>query len=521
MIVTMENILKLPILVSAKVVAGNFYLWRKITAVKVLSPSTQSFDLEEEPVFCRSDLIVTSFDEIWDEPLLQHKFIRKVVRSEAAGLIIFSSVPGHDEISKDIANDAEENCLPVLCVPGRSNPLLCGQLVSDISNLLRKNESEGTLTVTMLEAMSRGLEAGQNIQSAIELISEWMNASIILTDDSFSVLAKKSYGLIDDADFTERICRIAADGLEIPPLIDGVYVYTSDLYDSVGKMYRLVLLRSVRIEQQEFHTAVNAMKLALNFWSKKSVGASTFELISAMLQDEPLKKCRLAALLHIDVAQMDSLWILHCCDNDEKALYQRVEALRDVLDCSNHQILMDIYEKCIVMFLAAPQSLEEIGGLQAEILQAVDEKDVLFCINNLPNTTEVRNVYAGYKRTVVDIMQIYPFCRVFSDAHINMALSCRATMLNAPNYVDILLAPLHKISGKTKTDDMKQFLSTYLLDANLDINLLSKMTYLHRNTVKYRIKALSDVFGFNLGSFPETQELMLVVAISRLQGMDA
>ena len=100
----------------------------------------------------------------------------------------------------------------------------------------------------------------------------------------------------------------------------------------------------------------------------------------------------------------------------------------------------------------------------------------------------------------------------------NMALECRTTMLNAQNFADVVLSPLHKISGKTKVEEMKQFLITYLLDANLDINLLSQMTYLHRNTVKYRIKALSDVFGFNLGAFPETEELMLAVAIERLRG---
>lgn len=521
MIVTVENVLKLPSMASAKVAAGNLYLWRKITAVKVISPSAQMVDIEDASVFCRSYLIVTSFDEIWDEPQMQKRFIRKVVRSEAAGLVVFSTVPGRNVLSEEIINEAEENCLPVLCLPGASNLLQCGQLVGDIGNLLRENENEGAMTVTMLETMSRSLESVHSVQAATELVSEWVNASTMLTDEEFCVLAEKSYGALSDNTVSERIRRIAADGLEIPPLVDGIYVYTTALSDPSGKIYHLFLLRPVRIEQQEFRVAVNAMQLAVNFWSKKSIGASTSELISAMLQDEPLKKCRLAALLHIDVAQMDSLWILHCCDTSENALHQRLEALRDVVDCCNTQVLMDIYEKCIVMFLSMPSSVEEVTRFQNDILEAVEEQDVLFCINNLPNTTEVRNIYAGYKRTVADIMQIYPLCRVFSDAHINMTLSCHATMLNSPNYADILLSPLHKISGKAKAEDMKQFLTTYLLDANLDINLLSKMTYLHRNTVKYRIKALSDVFGFNLGSFPETHELMLVAAISRLQGMDA
>ena len=518
MIVTVENILKLPSLADAKVVAGYLYLWKKITAVKVLRPSAQSGGYEEFPAFSRNDLIVTSFDEIWGEPLLQRSFIKQMVRAEASGVVVFSNVPGRNSLNEDIINEADENCLPVLCVPGRSNPLLCGQLVGDIDNILRETESEGTLAVTMLEMMSRGHEWEQSIQTAADLLSEWMSTSILLTDGTYRVLAEKVYAPANNAGLLEEIRATAASGLEIPPLVDGCYVYTTELHDTNSKLYRLFLLRTVRIEQQEFRTAINAMQLALNFWTKQSAGASTFELTSAMLQDEPLKKCRLAALLRIDVAQLDCLWIVHSADSSGKGLQQKLEALKEVVDCRNTQVLMDIYEKCIVMFLAMPPSLEEIESLQNDILQAVEEKDVLFCINNLQSTDAVRNIYAGYQRTFADIIRIYPCCRVLSSAHMNMALECRTTMVNAQNFADSMLAPLHKISGKTKVEDMKQFLTTYLLDANLDINCLSQMTYLHRNTVKYRIKALSDVFGFNLGTFPDTEELMLAVAIERLRG---
>lgn len=520
MIVTMENILKLPSFADAKVVAGHLYLWRKITAVKVLRPALQPLDHDDFPVFSRNDLIVTTFDEIWDEPLSQRSFIRQVVRSEAAALVVFSTIPGRESLNDDIIGEAEERCLPVVCIPGRSNPLLCGQLVGDIDNLLRENESEGSLSVTILEVMSRSLAWEQSIQSAAELLSEWMNTSILLTDAACHVLAEKAYGAANDTALMERIRNMAADGCEIPPLVDGCYAYTAELRDINGKSYRLFLSRPIRIEQKDFHTAVNAMQLALNFWSKTAAGGSASELIRAMLQDEPLKKCRLAALLHIDVAKMDALWILHCADAAPLQLQQRLEALREVVACQNTYVLMDIYEKSIVMFLAAPSSLEEKETMQKDILRAVNEKDVLLCIDNLPNTAEVRNIYAGYKRVIGDVMQIYPCRRVLSSAHLNMAISCRSTMISAPNYADALLSPLHKIGGKTKAEDMKQFLATYLLDADMDINQLSQTMYLHRNTVKYRIKTLSDVFGFPLGTFPDTQELMLVVAMDRLQGTE-
>ena len=104
-----------------------------------------------------------------------------------------------------------------------------------------------------------------------------------------------------------------------------------------------------------------------------------------------------------------------------------------------------------------------------------------------------------------------------SDAHLNLAMECRQLMLTSPNYSDIIISPVYQAKGKWKPQEMVNFLSAFLLDANMDINLMADTHYLHRNTIRYRLNALSNVFGFTIGSIPETNYLILVCALLRLQ----
>lgn len=517
MVTTIESVLKLPTLADAAVAAGQLYLWKKVTSVKVLRAAEQSGARYDEPASCRNELIVTSFDEVWEDPLQQRSFIRRIIRSEAAGLVIFSVVPGRNTLNDDIIADAEENCLPLLCVPGRNNALLCGQLVGEINAFLRDNENESSLTVTMLEAMSRNQDRSEKLESAAELLSEWVCTSLVLADGAYRALTKVSYGTNNDLQTMERLLATLAAEKDIQPFTSGRYVYDEKICDTSSEEYHLLLVCPVRIERQKIQIAVNAMKIVLNFLKQETSENSTSELVRAIIQDEPLKKYRLSAMFRINAANLESMWILHCPGANEEQLKRRLKLVRSATAASGRQMLIDIYERCIVLFMNSSDTLEDAETLQEEVLNAADKQDVLFCIENLPNTAEVRNIYSVYKRTAPDAMKIYPNRRVLSDSSLNMAVQCRKLLSTSPDYPDIMLAPMYRSNGKTKTDDLKEFLLIYLLDADLDINRAAKITYLHRNAVKYRIKALSDAFGFQIGSFPDTQQLMLVVGMDRLR----
>lgn len=513
MVVILEDIYRLPQLNGAAILSGNSYLWKKITSVRVLRVVEC---IDHEIGFDKNELAITTFDEVWEEPHLQQLFIEELVRSGVVGLILFSSVPGRSGMRPDAVQIAESLSLPVISLPGRNDPMLCGEIISAVDRLLRDAENESTLSVAMLGSMTRNTYGEQSIQAAIKLLSSWVNASVVMTDSSQNVIACSTYGNLDPAVVLRQIKVLPSNPNNAPVFMDGLYLYHRELQQSKGAGYHFYVLRSVRMERQELTTVANALRFAIRLWGEQE-NTTTSELVKAMLQDEPLRKSQLANMFHINVEDMDALWILHCLKTESQALDEKLRQIRALGILEQTLTLTDIYEQSIVLFMRKPETLAEITHLQQEILGAVDEDDVLFCVENLPNTAEARNIYKIYAESAADCRRIFPLHRVMSDAHLNLAHKCRKMMLTSPNYADIVISPIYHAKGKVNPQEMVDFLSSYLLDADMDVNLLSERLYLHRNTIKYRLNVLSNVFGIPVGSSPDTFYLMLVCAIRRLE----
>ena len=509
----MEDIYQLPQLDGAAVLSGHNLLWRKVTSVRVLRGMDY---IEHEIGFDKNELAITSFGEIWEEPHLQKRFIEEIVRAGIVWLILFSNVPGRNGMKPDVVELSRSLSLPVICLRGKNNPILCGEIVGAANCLLRDAENENTLSIAMLDNMTRRSPGEQSIQAAAKLLGSWMNASIILTDIARNVIASSRYGPVEPISILRQAKVLPTSQTDEPIFIDGFYLYHTELQQFNATVYHFYVLRSVRLEKQELTSLANAMQFAIRLWGQR-LDTTTLELVKAMLQDEPLKKSQLAAMFHINVEDMDALWILNCGTAERNKLHDKLNKIRNLELMKRTLSLSDIYEQSIVIFLEKPETLEEIQQLQQEILRVSDADNVLFSVENLPNNAEVRNIYQVYIKYASDCRTIFPTCRVMSDAHLNLAMECRQLMLTSPNYSDIIISPVYQAKGKWKPQEMVNFLSAFLLDANMDINLMADTHCLHRNTIRYRLNPLSNVFGFTIGSIPETNYLILVCALLCLQ----
>jgi len=64
--------------------------------------------------------------------------------------------------------------------------------------------------------------------------------------------------------------------------------------------------------------------------------------------------------------------------------------------------------------------------------------------------------------------------------------------------------------------DLTNTLETFLLDADMDLTKTSQLLFVHKNTVKYRIKCIEDILGYKLNRMPESYDLHLAAALNRL-----
>ena len=82
--------------------------------------------------------------------------------------------------------------------------------------------------------------------------------------------------------------------------------------------------------------------------------------------------------------------------------------------------------------------------------------------------------------------------------------------------MDRCLLPLRPLKEETEDMDLSQTLATYLLDGDSSVTKTAQLLYLHKNTVKYRIKRISDILGFRPDRMPEVVELYKAAAVQRI-----
>jgi DNA-binding PucR family transcriptional regulator len=72
---------------------------------------------------------------------------------------------------------------------------------------------------------------------------------------------------------------------------------------------------------------------------------------------------------------------------------------------------------------------------------------------------------------------------------------------------------------KSREEQKKELYTTleiFMLDAELNVSKTAEKLFMHKNTIKYRIKKLNEKFNFHIDKMPESYELYKAVALRRL-----
>lgn len=88
-------------------------------------------------------------------------------------------------------------------------------------------------------------------------------------------------------------------------------------------------------------------------------------------------------------------------------------------------------------------------------------------------------------------------------------------MYRGEESLNAALLPLKDLDERWDAD-MYKTLETYFLDADMSIVKTAELLYLHKNTIKYRIAKLADIFHYRVNKMPEAYELYKAIALHRL-----
>lgn len=533
MYMAVSDVLRLPCMRGAEVVAGRNGLAKLLDSVTVLEYCAQTELLKKlfrDNTFNGNEIIITAFASIADNVEAQCQNIRLYHGVGSVGMILYYVgliLPEIDSRLIDICNELD---YPLICMPREYSMLQYREAITEITfELYRRRQRDQYFVSSILERVSDLSSVQQTMDSLLRMLSDHLQCSVILIDkrdDTHSVAAwprsfvsslndhirswiKEELGDKDTVQIhfnDEKLGLFKCPGLERDAAHLELYLLSYD-----DKVPSDVLRQSSELLQLFLHT---------KSFNRGRIPPT--ELISAILSGEPLRIEKLARLCRIDVSVLNQMWLIR--SKEEVGETRILQECNEFLSLYSSTFLTGRYMGQSVVFSQMPSEAalrkEQLQGMAAH-LGKIGWQGEIVCCDCLGTVKEAQQAYLDSIQYLDTAKQIFPGRKIFSYADIRFAHLCLQAFEkrgeNADQYAT-LLKKLRLQSGIG--EDLLETLCVYLLDADSNIAQTSKRLFVHANTVKYRLKTVRELTGIVPNKMPDALPLYIVAALHRMISSD-
>lgn len=517
MSVTIKQILALPSLCQATLLAGSARSDCPITAVTILehaNPNHPQIQYQPGHSFVGSELVITDFSAIANDLNAQCDTLRALSAAGQSGLLLYgvgTYLPSVDDTLVQLADALE---FPLISMPAQPD-LRYSQIITDVMDAIFRDQADTThLLGDILEQMTLLPETQRSVDTVLQLLSDRLRATVLLLDAAGQVLGAAAWPQGVQADVTDLVlqarqgnadqcCRITITPTDSPAM-------------------ELFLLKTGQPLSSEIQTQVqNVLLMAVNLWSFKHAELAVEELVRAILRDEPLKMRRLAALFKLNVASIHCMWILSPAEPTQREQFlRRVPGIASkLLEPHCQAIIAGSYQDFVIV-LADNGAFGAKGDellIQLDNLLKEEQLPATFvCCQGLQNTAQVRTSFLRGSEGLPSAQIIWPTRSIHTLGEIDFALYCKNHLMQDESSVArcrAVLAPLQKSAADLP---LLETLASYLLDADQNITRCANLLFLHKNTVKYRYQQITNRLGHTPDKLPELNALYEAVSLYRL-----
>ena len=528
MSVTVEDLLRLPSLRGAELVAGQGAGKKLVSSISVLEyadPSVLQAELFRNNEFFGSEIVITGFMNIPRDVEAQCANLRRLADAGEVGLILFYVGVFMPEVDPRLMALADEKDFALIVMPRGRMDLRYSDVICEVMEAIFKDQNDSGLLVSDILGRTALLpEHQRTLDTVLKLLSDRLRATVLLTDGALRPLNAVPWPRAEDTRLPE-----ALRSLEAPPVSGGApgslqsegrsyTVYRQTL--SSGPALELFLLKEgAPLPPDLVRRAGEVVHLASSIWSQGHGRVVMSELVRAIFRDEPVKMRRLAELFHVDVASMHAMWVLRCGRSDPQTFQaEGLELVRKLLEGRCSAVVADCYEGDVVAFLAWKGRLDEMRDLAEDCcarLEAAGLDGRLIVGQNLATTADVRRGYLTIRASEADALRIWPGRRWFSLEEIAFTAGCREILQQGEAEVQRRTALLQWLRTGTETD-LVGTLAVYFLDAAGSLTDAAARLFVHKNTVKYRIQQAEQRLGYPVDKLPEAVALYTACALERL-----
>ena len=527
MSICVADVLKLPSMRGARVLGGARGLARVVSSVSVLEYAEVNGvqrELMKNIDFVGNELAITGFMNNPDDVELQCENIQRMSEVGEVGLILFYVGVVMKRVDGRLIEVADRLDFPLICMPeGRMNQRY-SEVICEVMELIHRDQMSSASLVTELLDQAASLPAHQRtVDSMLRILADRLHASVVLMDSDRRVLNEAAWPRALSASVKEELLRAAFPThatwnrhaqLNMSIYRDGIQTQDGHAMDM------LIFREGEALDVVRTREAVEVVQLAVSIWYGRHDRIVVGELVRAILQDEPLKMRRLADIFHVDIASINSMWILSGAEPADRAkLAELTEAVRRETQIYSPSTIADVYDGALVVFMTGPGSMQDIRALTDALVHLLGERGVRATLTRCPvlnTTTRVREAFLAHQAGLAPAKRIFPGRNVFSLEHVVFARQCQERIEQGERAVEEALRSLGPLRPGDAGAGLLSTLECFLLDAEMSVTRTAEQLYLHKNTVKYRLQRIADSLGFVPGDFPQTMPLYAACALNRL-----
>jgi len=533
--VTIKTLLNLPSLSHARVVAGEGGLDQTVDSISVLEyaePTALQKSFFNSNEFYGNEIAITGFINIKDDIKAQCQTIKRLHQVGEVGIILYYVgifMPKIDQKLIDLCNQLD---FTLICMPENRIDIKYSEVIYEVIEIIVKNKLHDPYFVSeMLERISKLPDHQRSMDTILRLVSDRMTCSLYLVDSHFNNLNIANWPAISTITI-HKIASYYRSTLSSLPVFPTTIAIERDICicsraiqsEDASPLYLIMVKENGLLSMDLCDQAEEIIQLFINIWSRGHGKIGTDELVKAILNDEPIKMRRLAEILNINVKAVHHLVMIKTTQEhqDEKKQNELLATLQntvtEVASLYFDVTFTGIYNDTFVLFLGGDKTKQACNNVREALLDMLSNQAyILVTSYGQANTTEVRRSFLLCNDYLSSARLIFPLKKSMTLQELEFAKYCYEIITKGErSIVDAtsILTPL--IQDEDFYDALCHTLTVYLLDAASNVTLTSTQLFVHKNTIKYRIRRINEQLKFDINKMPEHYNLYRAVAIRRL-----
>lgn len=531
MSVSMVDCLHLPSFQGAEIISGEEQLGHAVNDISVLEiPNEQQLQYLDDTIN-DFEVCLTSFSGIADNVEAQCEVIRALADKGNVSLVLFYVGTVVKELHQKVIETAKSLSVPLIMMSPDRPELSYRECVQEIWGLLEeetKRREESYKDIAVL--LSKIPENHRSFAKLLKTISDLKMVSLLLSDVSFLNTMQSSYhdaAPVDYCTIIDVFSKSYTDNKDhmIVSEQEGrkLNIFRIKLKTHRFRYYYLYIIDSSEsMTLNDARLLAELVELFSEVWGLSEEEVSSQSILNALDENNVERLKTLCKKYDLNVEKPGTLFLIHLnvAENPE---YNTVNARIELKDKfsriakeSQHYVLFNTYGKYFVMFIR--DILEDAAD--AEFFESISEA-LSGCKSSITqihaSLREIRGILPMYDSYFKDMEKVLPKQEFYTLSDIFFACSCRRIVeMNGPDKL-VMDSVLEKFKNLADADDLLDTLSTYYLDTDCQVNLTAEHLYIHRNTVKYRLKKAHTLLQIATAHTKSNSFMQMLLGYYRLQ----